>query len=170
MFMLCQLLVPILVIFGKYCFNLCIRVPLPEKGVKTVPLLPIFWMLSKLQVLEKHFTPTDLHPPAKDMTDPSAAYEFTTLVTKKHLSPQLLLVNSTKSPLGCTLLLHNHPFYTSLICSLSSDSCLFTNSCSGSDRNITISSDALDICFLRPFLPTTRQCSVLLLLTEASKT
>lgn len=67
MFMLCQFLVPILVIFGKYCFNLRICVPLPEKPVKAVPLLSIFQMLKELCVLENISLQTDFHPEDKDI-------------------------------------------------------------------------------------------------------
>lgn len=67
MFMLCQFLVPILIIFGKYCFNLCIRVPLPEKTVKAVPLLSIFQMLKELCVLENISLQTVFHPHDKDI-------------------------------------------------------------------------------------------------------
>lgn len=67
MFMLCQFLVPILVIFGKYCFNLCICVPLPEKAVKAVPLLSIFQMLKELCVLENISLQTDFHPEDNDI-------------------------------------------------------------------------------------------------------
>lgn len=68
MFMLCQFLVPILVIFGKYCFNLRICVPLPEKAVKAVPLLSICQMLKELWVLENTSLQTDIfHPEDKDI-------------------------------------------------------------------------------------------------------
>lgn len=67
MFMLCQFLVPILVIFGKYCFNLRICVPLPEKAVKAVPLLSIFQMLKELRVLENISLQTDFHPEDNDI-------------------------------------------------------------------------------------------------------
>lgn len=82
MFVLCQFLIAILVIFGKYCFNLCICVPLPEKVVKPVPLRSISQMVNKLQALERHFTLNRFHSQAKDTTDASAAHKYPTLVTK----------------------------------------------------------------------------------------
>lgn len=76
MFMLCQLLVPILIIFGKYCFNLCISVSLPKKSNKNRSLTFYFQMLNQLHVLEKQFTPNELSSPNKRHNEPRAAHKF----------------------------------------------------------------------------------------------
>lgn len=72
-FMFCQFLVPILIVFGKYCLNLCISVALPEKAVKTDPLLSIFQVQKQL-CLRKAIHSQQTFVLSQDTTEPKVVF------------------------------------------------------------------------------------------------